>query len=179
MFCTFSKYLYLNSLQKSQGFSQMPLSENRRSMTLLIVDFHNTLISNILRLFDFSQIDITFSQFGTLAKIGVIHPLIIRAFQSTKILVFLKRIKKRHLFIHLRKFHAPADCKLKIKTLIFITLQFFIFSQIVSHCLPASKVWSFAIWPPHLHPCYGLNHEENGWLQMTMIFCLTRCMKLG
>ena len=109
----------------------MPLSENRRSMTLLAVDFHNTLISNILRLLNFSQIYIIFFQLGTLAKIGVIHPLIIRAFQSTKILVFLKRIKKRHLFIHLRNFQVPMDCKIKIKTLIFITLKFFIFSQIV------------------------------------------------
>ena len=130
-FGTFSKYLYLKSLQKSQRFSQMPLSENRRSMTLLVVSFHNTLISNKLHLVDFSQIYITLFQFGTLAKIGVIHTLIIRAFQSTKIQVFLKRIKKRHLFIHLRKFLHLTKCKLKIKTLIFTTLQYFIFSQIL------------------------------------------------
>ena len=114
----------------------MPLLENRRSMTLLIVNCHNTLISNTLCLLDFSQIYITFYQFGTLAKIGVIHPLIIKAFQSTNILVFLKRIKKRHYFIYLRNFQTMTDCKLKIKMLIFITLHFLVFSQIVFHCLP-------------------------------------------
>ena len=109
----------------------MPLSGNRRSMTLLTACFHNTLISNKLHIVDFSQIYITLFQFGTLAKIEVIHTLIIRAFQSTKIQVFLKRIKKRHLFMHLRKILHLIKCKLKIKTLIFTTLQYFIFSQII------------------------------------------------
>ena len=108
-FCTFLKCLSIKSLQKSHKISQMPPFENVRSCTLTMLIFHKTLISNMLCVLIFSQIDFLFSPFRTLAKNAEVPLLIIRHFQVTKIVNFRKSCKKKRLFHHFRKF-SPLFC---------------------------------------------------------------------
>ena len=82
----------------------MPPSENSRSWILMLLIFHKALKSNMLYVFDFSQIHILFSIFRTLAKNEDFSPLIISHFQITKIAFFRKSCKKKRHFRHLRNF---------------------------------------------------------------------------
>ena len=116
--------------------------------------FHNALISNILYLFDFSQIPFWYYSFHTLAKIERNAPLIIKHFRTAKIAFFRKWNKKKWLFRHLRKKRRFKICKEFCFILIISRLRKTNFSQIsMPPVLWRNHAADFAF-----HPYYYIEH---------------------